>query len=58
MPTIELSRLLPDGSLEVVLVEQRIVVVAAKDVRPATGKGMVRPQAELLAAIREAVKVR
>ena len=56
MPIIESSRLLADGSLEVTLLQRTTIVVPAKDVKPATGKGKLKKKAELLAAIRKAVK--
>ena len=56
MPIVESSRLLADGSLEVVVIERTAVVLPTKDVKPVTGKGRVKKKDELLAAIRKAVK--
>ena len=56
MPIIESSRLLPDGSLEVILLERTTVVLPAKDVKPAAGKGKLKKRDELLALIRKAVR--
>ena len=56
MPIIESTQLRPDGSLEVMLLQRTSIVLPAKDVKPATGKGKVKAKDDLLTAIRKAVR--